>query len=79
MDTQKISQNIFTTRSLSSTKEEFSDNGSVSLSLERNVKTALENCYSSVVTQVVCVIKRMLSPATKDLPVLLNSAVIYKY
>ena len=41
--------------------------GSVLLSLERNVKTAAENCYSSAVTHVVHATEPMLSQATKDL------------
>ena len=53
--------------------------GLASLSLERNVKTAVENCYSSVVTHVVQFTKLVLSPATKDLqPALQESSVIYK-
>ena len=35
--------------------------------LERNVKTAVENCYIFVVTCVVHVIKPMLSSVTKSL------------
>ena len=54
--------------------------GSASLSLESNVKSVVENCYSSVITRVVHVTKRMLSPTTKDLLYpLQKSSVIYEY
>ena len=92
MDTHwTSSQNIFATRSLSSANQKCSDSthvlftsdlfiGSASLSLESNVKTAVENCYSSVVAYVVHIAKPMLSPATKDLlPALQKSSVIYEY
>ena len=77
MDTQKISpQNIFPTRSLSSANQVFrmyclrlfSFIGLVSMSLEKNVKTAVENCCSFAVTRAVHVTILMLSPATKGLP-----------
>ena len=51
--------------------------GSSLLYLERNVKIAVENCYSFVATRVVHVAKPMLSPATKDGPQ--KSFVIYEY
>ena len=53
--------------------------GSASLSSESNVKTAVENCSSFVITRVVHVTKPMLSPATRDLlPALQKSSVIYE-
>ena len=54
--------------------------GLSSLSLQSNVKTAVENCCNLVVTRVVRDAKPMLSPATKDLlPALHKSSVIYEY
>ena len=54
--------------------------GKASLTLEKNLTTAVENCYRSVVTRVVFVSKQMLSPAKKDvLPAFQKSSVIYEY
>ena len=54
--------------------------GSASLSLEWNVKTAVENCYSSAITQIVHVTKPMLLLASKDLlPAPQKTSVIYQY
>ena len=54
--------------------------GRVSLTLEKDVKAAVENCYGSVVTRVVFVSKQMLPTARKDvLPALQKSLVIYEY
>ena len=54
--------------------------GKASLTLEKNVKAAVENCYGSVTTRVVFVSKQMLPTARKDvLPALQKSSVIYEY
>ena len=48
--------------------------------LEKEVKTAIENCYGSVNTRLVFTSKRMLPVARKDvLPTTLKSSVIYTY
>ena len=54
--------------------------GSASLSLEKNVKTAVKNCISFLCTRVVHVTKPMLSPATEDLlPAVQKSSIIFGY
>ena len=54
--------------------------GKASISLDRNVKIAVESCYASVTTRVVFTSKRMLPVARKSvLPTTLKSSVIYKY
>ena len=54
--------------------------GKVSISLDINVKMAVESCYGSVPTRVIFTSKRMLSVACKDvLPTTLKSSVIYEY
>ena len=54
--------------------------GSASTVFKKNVITVVEDCYSSVITQVVHVTKPMLSLYTLDLlPALQKSSVIYKY
>ena len=54
--------------------------GKASIGLDKNVKTAVESCYSSVTTRVVFTSKRMLPVACKDvLPTTLKSSVVYEY
>ena len=54
--------------------------GKASISLDKNVKTAVESCYGSVTTRVVFTSKRMLPVARKDvLPTTLKSSVVYEY
>ena len=53
--------------------------GKASISLDKNVKTAVESCYGSVTTRVVFTSKRMLPVASKDvLPTTLKSSVFYE-
>ena len=54
--------------------------GKASLTLEKNVRTAVENCYGSVTVRTVFVSRQMLPASRKD--VLLahqKSSVIYEY
>ena len=54
--------------------------GTASLTLAKNVKAAVGNCYGSVTTRVVFASKPMLPTARKDvLPALQKSSVIYEY
>ena len=54
--------------------------GKLSTNLEKEVKTAVESCYSSVSTRLVFTSKRILPVARKDvLPTTQKSSVIYKY
>ena len=54
--------------------------GKASISLDKNVKMAVESCYGSVTTRVVFTSKRTLPVARKDvLPITLKSSVIYEY
>ena len=51
-----------------------------SISLDKNVKMAVESCYGSITTRMVFTFKRMLPVARKDvLPTMLKSSVIYEY
>ena len=54
--------------------------GKPSTNLEKEVKTAVESCYGSVITRLVFTSKRMLPVARKDvLPAIQKSFVIYEY
>ena len=54
--------------------------GKASISLDKNVKIAVESCYDSVSSRVVFTSKRMLPVARKDvLPTTLQSSVIHDY
>ena len=54
--------------------------GKASISLDKNVKMAVESCFGSVTIRVVFTSKRMLPVARKDaLPTTLKSFVIYEY
>ena len=54
--------------------------GKASLTLEKNVKTAVENCYGSVTARNVFVSRQMLTASRKNvLPANKKSSVIYEY
>ena len=54
--------------------------GKAFVSLDKNVKMAVESCYGSITIRVVFTSKRMLPVARKDvLPTMLKSSVIYEY
>ena len=54
--------------------------GKTSLTLEKNVRTAVENCYGSVTVRTVFVSRQMLPASRKDvLPAHQKSSVIYEY
>ena len=54
--------------------------GRASLILEKNVRTAVENCYGSVAVRTVFISRQMLPTSRKDvLPALQKSSVIYEY
>ena len=54
--------------------------GKTSLTLAKNVRTAVENCYGSVTVRTVFVSRQMLPTSRKDvLPAHQKSSVIYKY
>ena len=54
--------------------------GKASLTLEKNVRTAVENCYGSVAVRTVFISRQMLPTSRKDvLPALQKSSVIYEY
>ena len=54
--------------------------GTASIGHEKNIKTAVESCYGSVITRMVFTSKHMLPEARKDiLPTTLKSSVVYKY
>ena len=53
--------------------------GKASLTLEKNVRTAFENCYGSVAVRTVFISRQMLPTSRKDvLPALQKSSVIYR-
>ena len=53
--------------------------GKASLTLEKNVRTAVENCYGSVAVWSVFISRQMLPTSRKDvLPALQTSSVIYE-
>ena len=54
--------------------------GKAALTLERNLRIAVENCYGSVALRTVFVFRQMLPASRKDvLPAIQNSSVIYEY
>ena len=54
--------------------------GKVALTLERNLRIAVENCYGSVALRTVFVSKQMLPASWKDvLPAIQKSSVTYEY
>ena len=54
--------------------------GKASQTLEKNVRTAVENCYGSVAVRTVFISRQMLTTSRKDvLPALQKSSVIYEY
>ena len=54
--------------------------GKASLALEKNVRTAVENCYGSVTVRTAFVSRKMLPASRKDvLPANQKSFVIYEY
>ena len=54
--------------------------GKASLTLEKNVRTAVQNCYGSVAVRTVFISTQMLPTSRKDvLPALQKSSVIYEY
>ena len=54
--------------------------GKPALTLERNLRIAVENCYGSVALRIVIVYRQMLPASRKDvLPAIQKSSVIYEY
>ena len=54
--------------------------GKPSITLDKNVTTAVGKCYGSITTRVVFTAKRMLPTSRKDvLPSTLKSSVVYEY
>ena len=54
--------------------------GKAALTLERNLRIAVENCYESVALRTVFVSRQMLPASRKDvLPAIQKSSVIYEY
>ena len=54
--------------------------GKAALTLERNLRIAVENCYGSVALRTVFVSRQMLPASRKDvLPAIQKSSVIYEY
>ena len=54
--------------------------GKPSITLEKEVKAAVESCYGSVSTRLIFTSERMLPVARKDvLPTIQKSFVIYEY
>ena len=54
--------------------------GKASLTLKRNLRIAVENCYGSVALRAVFVSRQMLPASRKDiLPAIQKSSIIYEY
>ena len=54
--------------------------GKAALTLERNLRIAVENCYGSVALRIVFVSRQMLPASRKNvLPAIQKSSVIYEY